>query len=158
MGPRWKLLWGAEKGEALFRRLSEIYLFCYNLFLQFLYCWRRNNQLKTVASMLSCGALESSNNPYIESIVEPCVSMNQKGIFAIWKENPEKGLKEWKKVSLSWKRNLCVCVWEIKNLKILKWKNVNLPFKKDFKFAELLSKATFSFTLGTILKMTKGTN
>ena len=27
-----------------------------------------------VVSMLSCGALERSNNPYIESIVEPCVS------------------------------------------------------------------------------------
>ena len=30
--------------------------------------------------MLSCGALERSNNPYIE-IVEPCVSKNQKEIF-----------------------------------------------------------------------------
>ena len=34
--------------------------------------------------MLSCGALERSNNPCIESIVEPCVSKNQKGIFAMW--------------------------------------------------------------------------
>ena len=30
-------------------------------------------------------------------------------------------------------------------------KNVNLPFKKDFKFAELLTKTSFSFTLGTVL-------
>ena len=28
--------------------------------------------------MLSCGALERSNNPYIDSIVEPCLSKNQK--------------------------------------------------------------------------------
>ena len=34
--------------------------------------------------MLPCRALERGNNPYIESIVEPCVSKNQKGIFAMW--------------------------------------------------------------------------
>ena len=34
--------------------------------------------------MLSCGALEKSNNPYIESIVKLCVSKNEKGIFAMW--------------------------------------------------------------------------
>ena len=36
-----------------------------------------------VVSMLSFGALERSNNPYIESIVEPCVSKNQKEIFVM---------------------------------------------------------------------------
>ena len=41
------------------------------------------NDLKTVKSMLSCGALKRSNNPYIESIVELCVSKNQKEIFAM---------------------------------------------------------------------------
>ena len=30
--------------------------------------------------MLFCGALERSNNPNIESIVEPCVSKNQKDL------------------------------------------------------------------------------
>ena len=79
-----QLLWGAEKVEVLFKGLSEIYLSWYNLFLQFLYYWRRDNRLKTVVSMLFCGALERSNNPYIESIVEPCVSKNQKEIFAMW--------------------------------------------------------------------------
>ena len=55
----------------------EIFL-CYNLYLQFLYYRRRNKRLrKTVVSMLSCGALERSNNPNIESIVEPCVFKNQ---------------------------------------------------------------------------------
>ena len=39
---------------------------------------------KTVVSMLSCGALERSKNSHIESIVEPCFSKNQKGIFAMW--------------------------------------------------------------------------
>ena len=30
--------------------------------------------------MLSCAALERSNNSYIESIVKPCVSKNQKNL------------------------------------------------------------------------------
>ena len=33
--------------------------------------------------MLSGGALERGSNPYIESIVEPCVHKNQKEIFAM---------------------------------------------------------------------------
>ena len=33
--------------------------------------------------MLSCGALERSYNPHIASIVEPFVSKNQKGNFAL---------------------------------------------------------------------------
>ena len=50
----------------------EIHVSCYNLFLQFLYYRRRNKRLReTVVSMLSCGAFERGNNPYIESIVEP---------------------------------------------------------------------------------------
>ena len=45
--------------------------------------------------MLSCGALERSNNSYIESIEQPCVSKNSKGIFAmlVWLER-----KSWKRV------------------------------------------------------------
>ena len=73
----------------------EIYLSCYNLFLQFFYYKRRNKLLReTVVSMPSCGALERSNTPYIESIVEPCFSKNQKGIFAmrVWLER-----KSWKR-------------------------------------------------------------
>ena len=34
----------------------------------------------------------------------------------------------------------------------------NLPFKKDFKFAELSTKTSFSFTLETVLKMAKQGN
>ena len=45
--------------------------------------------------MLSCGALERSNNSYIEPIVEPCVSKNQRERSSVcrfdWKRNPEKG-------------------------------------------------------------------
>ena len=38
-------------------------------------------------------------------------------------------------------------------------KNANLPFRKDFKFAELLTTKTFfSLTLETVLKMVKETN
>ena len=40
----------------------------------------RNKRLReTVVSMLSCSALEGSNNSYIELVLEPCVSDNQKG-------------------------------------------------------------------------------
>ena len=62
---------GVGKVKVLLRGLIEIYFSCYNLFLQI-------NNLEAVVSMLSCGALERNNNPYIESIVEPCVSKNQK--------------------------------------------------------------------------------
>ena len=47
-----------------------------------------------VVSMLSCDALERTNNLYIESIVEPCVSKNQKEIFAMW---VWLGRKSWKR-------------------------------------------------------------
>ena len=43
--------------------------------------------------MLSCGALERSNNPYIESTVESCVSKDQKEISLSgfdWEEDLEK--------------------------------------------------------------------
>ena len=54
------------------------------------------NDLKTVKSMLSCGALKRSNNPYIESTVEPCVSKNQKEIFSMLVWQGKKILKkEW---------------------------------------------------------------
>ena len=41
------------------------------------------NDSETVVSMLPCGALQRSNNLYIESIVEPCVSKNQKEILTM---------------------------------------------------------------------------
>ena len=75
---------GCRKVEVLFKGLREIYFSCYNLFLQFLYYRSRNNRLKTVVSMLSCGAFDRGNNPYIESIVKPYVSKNQKEIFTMW--------------------------------------------------------------------------
>ena len=34
--------------------------------------------------MLSCGALVRSNNQQIESIVDSCISKNQKEILAMW--------------------------------------------------------------------------
>ena len=58
--------------------------------------------------MLSGGALDRSNNPYITSIVLPCVSKNQKEISTMWVllgKNPEKGRRQWKKVNMS---GICV--------------------------------------------------
>ena len=53
---------------------------------------------------------------------------------------------------------VCMCVGE-KQQQFLRYiKNVNLPFKKDFKFAELLTKTSFSFSLETVLKLAKETN
>ena len=48
------------------------------------------NDIGTDVSVLSCGALERSNNLYIESIVGTCVSNNPK-------ENPKKELRQWKR-------------------------------------------------------------
>ena len=113
--------------------ISEIYHSCNNLFSQLLYIYRNIQKNKqtckklTVVSMLSCSALERSNNPFIESIVEPCVSKSQKKILAmsVWMgRESEKGLKQWEKVSISWKRNLCIsvckCVCKRKKLAALK--------------------------------------
>ena len=49
--------------------------------------------------MISCG-----NNPYIESITEPVSSRITKRsslCYFDWEENPEKGIRLWKKVSMS---------------------------------------------------------
>ena len=71
-------------------------------------------------------------------------------VSLIEKKILKKGWGNGKKVSLSWKQNLCVCVWERKNnsfkihVIILRYiRNVNLPFKKDFKFTELFTKTFF---------------
>ena len=53
---------------------------------------------------------------------------------------------------------VCVCVREKKQQFLRYIKNVNLPFKKDYKFAELLTKASFFFNLETDLKMGKEGN
>ena len=39
--------------------------------------------MKTAVHVLSCGALERSKNPCIESIVEACVSQNHKDILTM---------------------------------------------------------------------------
>ena len=53
-----------------------------------------------VVSTLSCDALERSNDPYTESILEPCVSKNQKEIFAMW---IWLGRKFWERAEAVWK-------------------------------------------------------
>ena len=81
-------------------------------------------------------------------------------------ENPENGLRQWKKVSMSWKQNLCICLcggvkkingFRITVITFKAYKNVNLQFKNNFKSAELLTKTSFYFILETVLKMTKKT-
>ena len=105
--------------------------------------------------MLSCGALERSNDPYVESIVEPCFSKNQKGTFACVGFIGEK--KSWKRVEATEKsipelKAEFVDVCERKKYQFwnscnyLRYiRNANLPFKKDFKFAEFLTKRSFFF-------------
>ena len=53
---------------------------------------------------------------------------------------------------------VCMCVREKQQQFLRCIKNVNLPFRKDLKFAELLTKTSFSFTLETVLKMVKEKN
>ena len=65
-----------ESVKALARGLSVKSILLAIVFLQ-LYYRRKNKRLReTVVSMLSHGALERSNNHYIESILESCVSKN----------------------------------------------------------------------------------
>ena len=42
------------------------------------------NDLETVVYMPICGALERSNNPYIESILESFATKNLKEILTMW--------------------------------------------------------------------------
>ena len=153
----------------MYRGQSKIYLSYYNLFLQFLYSRRRNKWLKTVVSLLSCGALERSNSPFIESIVEPYVSKNEKEIFAMWVwlgRKSWKRLRQWKKVSMSSsKRNLCTCVLERKKINfeitviLLRYiQNVNLSYSKRILKLQNFYQNILFLTLETVLKMAKETN
>ena len=60
----------------MFRGLGELYLSCYNLFLQLIYTEVEINDLKAVLSMLSCGTRQRSNNTYIEWIM--CFSESER--------------------------------------------------------------------------------
>ena len=102
----------------------------------FLYYRRRNKRLReTVVSMLSYAALERSNNPYIESVVEPCFSKNQKGILAMWVWLER---KSWKRAEAT-ERNIpklkaelvCICVREMK-IRNKKCKKCKSPIQKCF--------------------------
>ena len=63
--------------------LAKYSVLAVTYFVVLMYTEEEANNLQTVVSMLSCGALEKSNNPYIESIVETYVSQNQKEILVI---------------------------------------------------------------------------
>ena len=80
----------------------------------------RNSDLQSIVSMLLCRAFERSNNPYLEPIMEPGVSKDQKEILSmcVWvRRKYWKRIEAMKKGVMSWKRNLCICacVWEKKN-------------------------------------------
>ena len=95
------------------------------------------------------GALERSNNSYIESIVEPSVYKDKKEIFTMWLWL---GKKSWKGTEAMKKSiheikvefvYLCVREKKITVITLRYIKNVNLLFKKDFKIAEVLIKISF---------------
>ena len=121
----------------------------------FSYYRKRNKRLKTVVSMLPCGAPERSNNPYIESIVGPCFSNNQKEIFTVWFwfwRKSWKRLRQWKKASMSRKRNLCTYVLEKKrnsfeiSVIILRYlRNVNLSYSREILKLQKFFKKTYFF-------------
>ena len=73
---------GCQKSKILFRVLIEIYISCNNLFLQFLYYRGEINNLKRLYLCYLVVLLREVT--YIEPIVEPCISKNQKEIFGMW--------------------------------------------------------------------------
>ena len=109
--------------------------------------------------MLFCGAYERNNNPEIDSIVEPSVSKNQKEIFPVWfgleRKSWERDEAMENSISELKVEFVCMCVTRKKQQFLWYIGNVNLPFKKDFKFADFLTKTSFSFALRTVLKWRK---
>ena len=76
--------------------------------------------METAVYVLSCGALERSKNPCIESIVEACVSQNHKDILTmeVWLRR-----KSWKRAEAMeknihklWAEFAYLCVWERKKI------------------------------------------
>ena len=95
--------------------------------------------------MVSCDALERSDNPYKESIVEPCVSISYNQFLRILyyvEENPEQRMRQCKKSIHELKTEfeyLCVLEREKKNnsfgitVIILKaYKKCKSPIQKRF--------------------------
>ena len=106
--------------------------------------------------MPSCGSLERSINPYIESIAEPFVSQNQKEVLVMW---VSLGKKFWKKAEAVEKSihklkavfvylYVCERAKKVTALNLVESflrhiRNLNLLFKKFFKSIELLTKTSF---------------
>ena len=111
-------MWTFCLGESVWNIYFLLYLISAVFILQ-----KNINDIITVVSMQSCDAIERSNNSYIESIVEPSVSQNQKGIFAMWVWLER---KSWKRVEAMEKKyttaksGICVYVWE-KKIAVLKF-------------------------------------
>ena len=83
--------------------------------------------------MPSCGALERSNNPYIESVLEPCVLKNQKGIFTMWVWLERKSWKraEAMKKIYPWNES-GTCVYVCERNENEKCKKCKSPIQKGF--------------------------
>ena len=102
--------------------------------------------------MLSCGALQRSNNPYIESIM--CFS-------ELERDPRDVDLIACVCVCARACMRGCVCVCKTSTALLMfalqsfsrHIKNVNLLVKRILKAQDLLSKHPFSFTLETVLKL-----
>ena len=94
-----------------------MYFFLLLIFAVLLYTEEEISDLQSIASMLLCRAFERSNNPYLEPIMEPGVSKDQKEFLSmcVWVRR-----KCWKRIeAMKKERGICVfvpvCVREIKN-------------------------------------------
>ena len=133
-------------------------LSCYNLFLQFLHYRRRNKRFREIVlSMLSCDALKRSRI----DCGTLCLQESESDLRYTGKKILQKGWGNGKKYP--WTEN-GICVYVCERKKIISFKirliilmyvrNVNIPFKKDFKFTKI---PRHPFPLDITLKIAKET-
>ena len=79
----WEGGWSSYYGVGTSESFIKYIFLAVTYFSSFMHS-KKNKRLQTVASMVSSGAFERSDNSYKESIVEPCASKNQKEILAVW--------------------------------------------------------------------------
>ena len=74
--------WGQSK-TLVQRAVCNMYFSLLLLFAVLLYTEEEISDLQSIVSMLLCRALERSNNPYLEPIMEPGVSKDQKEFLSM---------------------------------------------------------------------------
>ena len=74
--------WGQSK-TLVQGAVCNMYFSLLLLFAVLLYTEEEISDLQSIVSMLLCRALERSNNPYLEPIMEPGVSKDQKEILSM---------------------------------------------------------------------------